>query len=75
MNKQKPNDKGPNKWLTLITMPFQMGITIYLAHLLGDWLDGKYDFNNGIANKTCTLLGVGLALYQVIRQVHQINQK
>ncbi|MTH28852.1 F0F1-ATPase subunit [Myroides pelagicus] len=55
-------------------MPFQMGITIFLFHLFGEWLDEKYGIVNDIANKICTLLGVGLALYQVIRQVHQINK-
>ncbi|MDR0229257.1 MAG: AtpZ/AtpI family protein [Flavobacteriaceae bacterium] len=55
-------------------MPCQMGVTIYLFHLLGLWLDEKYSFNEGIANKICTLIGVGLALYQVIRQVNEINK-
>lgn len=66
--------KSPNKWLSLINIPFQMGIIIYLSHRLGSWLDGKYEFENAIANKICTLMGVGLALYQVIRQVNQLNK-
>ncbi|WP_090404439.1 AtpZ/AtpI family protein [Myroides phaeus] len=65
---------GPNKWLSLITMPFQMGITIYLFHIFGTWLDEKYSFPDGVANKICTLLGVGVALYQVIKQVNKINK-
>ncbi len=55
-------------------MPFQMGITIYLFHIFGTWLDEKYSFPDGVANKICTLLGVGVALYQVIKQVNQINK-
>ncbi|WP_158961913.1 AtpZ/AtpI family protein [Myroides fluvii] len=66
--------KSPNKWLALINIPIQMGIIIYLSHQLGLWLDDKYGFENAIANKICTLLGVGLALYQVIKQVNQLNK-
>ncbi|WP_267740450.1 AtpZ/AtpI family protein [Myroides injenensis] len=71
---KEPN-KGPNKWLALINIPIQMGVIIYLFHLLGEWLDGKYNLSDGLANKICTLIGVGLALYQVIRQVNQLNRK
>ncbi|MGS4346012.1 AtpZ/AtpI family protein [Myroides odoratus] len=65
---------SPNKWLALINIPIQMGIIIYLSHLLGTWIDEKYGFEQAIANKICTLLGVGLALYQVIKQVSQLNK-
>ncbi|WP_410877948.1 AtpZ/AtpI family protein [Myroides sp. DW712] len=65
---------APNKWLTLINIPIQMGVIIYLSHLLGTWIDEKYGFEQAIANKICTLLGVGLALYQVIKQVSQLNK-
>lgn len=64
----------PNRWLSLINIPIQMGVTIYLFHLLGSWLDEKYNLVEGLANKICTLLGVGLALYQVIKQVNQLNK-
>lgn len=67
-------NKSPRKWLTLINIPFQMGVIIYLSHRLGLWLDEKYAFENVDANKICTLLGVGLALYQVIKQVNQLNK-
>ncbi|MEC4052284.1 AtpZ/AtpI family protein [Myroides odoratimimus] len=65
---------GPNRWLSLINIPIQMGVTIYLFHLLGTWLDDKYNLVDGLANKICTLIGVGLALYQVIKQVNQLNK-
>ncbi|MGG5576550.1 AtpZ/AtpI family protein [Myroides sp. C15-4] len=69
------DDKNSSrKWLSLINIPFQMGIIIYLANRLGVWLDEKYNLEQAIANKICTLLGVGLALYQVIKQVNQLNK-
>ncbi|MHC5201043.1 AtpZ/AtpI family protein [Myroides sp. LJL119] len=71
---KNPNDKGPNKWLSLITMPVQMGVTIFIFSTLGQWLDNKYNLQEGLANKICTLIGVALALYQVIKQVNRLNR-
>lgn len=68
------NKKTRNKWLALTSIPAQMFVTIYLAYLLGCWLDGKYSLQNEIATKVVTLLGVFVALYQVINQVNQINK-
>ncbi|MBB1149156.1 MULTISPECIES: AtpZ/AtpI family protein [unclassified Myroides] len=69
------DDKNsPRKWLSLINIPIQMGVIIYLANRLGVWLDEKYNLEHDMANKICTLLGVGLALYQVIKQVNQLNK-
>ena len=70
-NKQKHKR---NKWLALTSIPIQMLVTIYLALRLGVWLDNKYQLNNEIATKVVTLLGVFVALYQVINQVNQINK-
>ncbi|RRJ89067.1 AtpZ/AtpI family protein [Paenimyroides tangerinum] len=70
-NKQKHKR---NKWLALTSIPIQMLVTIYLASRLGVWLDNKYLLNNEIATKVVTLLGVFVALYQVINQVNQINK-
>lgn len=67
-------NNSSRRWLSLINIPIQMGATIFLASLLGDWLDGKYNWQDGRANKICTLMGVGLALYQVIKQVNQLNK-
>ena len=68
------NKNTRNKWLALTSIPFQMFATIYLSYLLGGWIDQKYTLNNEIATKLVTLLGVFVALYQVINQVNQINR-
>ena len=49
-------------------------VIIYVAFKLGVWLDGKYNLTNEIATKVVTLLGVFVALCQVINQVNQINK-
>lgn len=49
----------------------QMGVTIYLGYLLGQWLDLK--FETTYLEKTITLLSVFLAMYSLIKQAKKIN--
>lgn len=64
--------RQPNKWLSLITIPIQMGLVIYLFHFLGVWLDEKYQLS--FCEQAFTLLGVVVAMYYVIKQLNQINK-
>ncbi len=61
-----------NKWLALINIPFQMGITIFLFIKLGIYLDEKYQMNK-VCTLIGTLLGISISLYFVIKQVNKIN--
>ncbi|KIX21227.1 F0F1-ATPase subunit [Flavobacterium sp. 316] len=65
-------NKKPNKWLSLITIPFQMGFTIFIAHYLGTYLDEKYQ--KTYYQEVCTLIGVILAIYYVVKQVIFLNK-
>lgn len=64
--------KQPNKWLSLISIPFQMGFVIFIFNYIGAWLDTNYQTN--FYEKGMTLLGVFLAIYQVIKQVSLLNK-
>lgn len=66
--KKQPN----NKWLQLITIPFQMGFVIFIFHYLGQYLDERN--NTDYYVKILTLVGVFLSLYYVIKQVVQLNK-
>ncbi|MGO1595528.1 MAG: AtpZ/AtpI family protein [Sphingobacterium sp.] len=72
--KQRKSKRKVNKWLVFTTMPFQMGVTIYVFYWLGSWLDGKYDAQGDWWMKGLTMLGVCISLYQFIRQVNYINK-
>lgn len=74
MSDNNKQDKSPNKWLALINIPFQMGIIIVAFAWLGKWLDEKYPNPNELYFIIFTMLGVGIALYNVIRQVNQLNK-
>lgn len=69
-----PNDKKPGKWLALINIPIQMGVIIFLFAYLGDWLDEDHPHPKIYYNKIFVMIGVFLALYNVIRQVNEINK-
>jgi F0F1-type ATP synthase assembly protein I len=65
-------NKSLNKWIQLISIPAQMGIVIFLFAYLGQYLDEKYHSENYV--KIFTVVGVFLAMYNVIRQVNQLNK-
>jgi F0F1-type ATP synthase assembly protein I len=69
---QNNKNKPLNKWIQLISIPAQMGIVIFLFAYLGQYLDEKYQSENYV--KIFTVLGVFLAMYNVIRQVNQLNK-
>ncbi|TRX40416.1 AtpZ/AtpI family protein [Flavobacterium restrictum] len=70
----KPNKKQASKWLALINIPIQMGALIFLFAYLGSWLDEKYPSPKVYYSKILVMIGVFLALYNVYRQVNEINK-
>ena len=69
---QNNKNKPLNKWIQLISIPAQMGMVIFLFAYLGQYLDEKYQSENYV--KIFTVVGVILAMYNVIRQVNQLNK-
>lgn len=61
--------KQRNKWISLINIPIQMGVIIFVFAYAGQWLDEKYPNPENIYTKVITLVGVFIALYNVYRQV------
>lgn len=74
MTKNKKN--APlDKYLEFVNIAFQMAVIIGAALLLGIWLDNK--FPNKFSGFTIgiTLLGVFVALFQVIRKVSRMSKE
>lgn len=63
-----------NKWLSLINIPIQMGVIIFAFAYLGDWLDENHPSPKFYYSKILVMVGVALALYNVYRQVNEINK-
>lgn len=72
-NKDKQPKKS-NHWMVLINISFQMGIIIFAFSTLGTFLDERYDIADEWGFKGFTLFGVFVSIYNVIRQVNQINK-
>jgi Putative F0F1-ATPase subunit Ca2+/Mg2+ transporter len=68
------NPKKTNKWLALINIPIQMGAIIFLSYKFGFWLDENYPNKTIYYYKLVTMFGVFLAMYNVNRQVTEINK-
>jgi hypothetical protein len=70
-----PKKNNSPKWLALINIPIQMGAIIFLFSYLGNWLDENHPSTKVYYVKVMVLVGVFLALYNVFRQVNEINKK
>ncbi|WP_442264717.1 AtpZ/AtpI family protein [Tenacibaculum sp. ZS6-P6] len=66
---KKTNKSQLKQYARFSGIAIQMGITIYLGSLLGEWLDNKYPNSNNLYAKICTLAAVFIAMYSVIKQV------
>ncbi|MEP2057173.1 MAG: AtpZ/AtpI family protein [Maribacter litoralis] len=77
MEPQKPRKGNDNSELlrnaaSLSGVAIQMGVTIFLGNLLGEWLDEK--FEKTFLEDTFTLLAVFLSIYLVIKKVMTLNK-
>lgn len=71
--KQQDKSKQLKQIATLSGVAIQMGITIYLFVLLGKWLDTKFT-DGKVFLIIMTLLGVGISLYVVLKQLNSLNK-
>ncbi|WP_299058993.1 AtpZ/AtpI family protein [uncultured Polaribacter sp.] len=71
MTKKDAQKKPLNKAIALSGAGLQMGLTIYLASLLGKWLDQK--FETTYLTITITLFAIFIATYALIKQANKIN--
>ncbi len=73
-----PNKKEKNqfpKYLTLMGIAAQMGVTIYLGAFFGKKLDEKYPNEKNYFTILLTLFSVFIAVYIIIKQLNRINQE
>ena len=73
--KSSKKSKQPNKFAQLSGIGLQMGATIFAGAYAGKWLDQEYPSNKNWFTIGLTLLFVGVALFNVLRQVNKINNE
>jgi len=72
----KPQKKKQlNKYIQLIAVAFQMGITIYLGVYFGKWLDTYFETSNKTYTIILTLFSLLVAIWSVLAQLKNINDK
>ena len=71
--KTKNKKKQRNRFLALSSLPFQIGITIYLGAYLGKYLDQKYLTEKPLFTILFVLLALFISLYSVVQQLNRIN--
>ncbi|MBL4663774.1 MAG: AtpZ/AtpI family protein [Flavobacteriaceae bacterium] len=69
-------DKGKSdfkRWAALSAIAIEMGVIIYAFVQLGKWLDYSYNNNGRMYITICTLVGVGISLFLVVKQTNKLN--
>ncbi len=72
---EKPTKKKKplNRYLALTSIPFQIGITVYLGAYLGEYFDSKYAFEKPWFTILGVLLALIISMYSVIKQLNELN--
>lgn len=73
MMEDNQKKKQPSKWIAMMNIPIQMGVIIFAFTYLGIWLDKKYT-DSSVFTIILSLFSVFVALYNVIRQVKNLNK-
>lgn len=67
--------KQLNNYIRFSAMGLQMGVTIAVGAIFGQWLDEKYPNSFQMYTVIFSLLAVFGAIYNVVRQVLHISKK
>ncbi len=70
---KKNKKKQPKRFVVLIAVASQMGITIFLGASLGKYLDAKYQSEKPWFTITLTLFALLISLYSVLQTLNKLN--
>ncbi|SFO22013.1 Putative F0F1-ATPase subunit Ca2+/Mg2+ transporter [Capnocytophaga haemolytica] len=62
-----------NKWVEFTQVGLQMAVTIVICSYAGVWLDGKFPNQYSLCTVICSLFGVFVAMYTVIKKAQKIG--
>ena len=69
------DQRGIKDYVKYSTFAIQMGITVFLGAYLGKYLDGEYPAEKKWFTMVFTILAVGLALFNLLRQLKRDEEK
>tara|TARA_B100000768_G_C11252475_1_gene364732 strand:- start:1434 stop:1664 length:231 start_codon:yes stop_codon:yes gene_type:complete len=72
---EKPTKKQLNKFLSLSSIPLQIGSVVYIASYFGKIMDLRYGFvKPPWMTLIFVLFAIGLSFYSIIKQLKKINR-
>ncbi len=66
-------NSGLKRWAALSAIAIEMGVIIYAFVQLGKWLDSTYNDSGKMYIIICTLAGVAISLFLVLKQTNRLN--
>jgi membrane protein DedA with SNARE-associated domain len=72
---EKKNRHPLRQAAVLSGIAIEMGVIIYLAAQAGMWLDSHYQTDKRLFTAFCTIAGVGISLWVVLRQLKRFNSE
>lgn len=74
MPKRPEKGKNPFRQAAVLSgIAVEMGVIIYLAAQAGIWLDSHYQTEKRLFTAISTILGVGISLWVVLKQLKRLN--
>jgi len=72
---EKQTKKQLNKFVSLASIPFQIGSVVYISSYFGKILDLKFGFEKPPwITLIFVLFAIALSFYSIIKQLQRINQ-
>ena len=75
MMQEKPTKKQLNRYVSLASIPFQIGSVVYVGSYFGKILDLKYGFvKTPWMTLIFVLFAIALSFYSIIKQLQRMNK-
>ena len=75
MMPEKSTKKQLNKYVSLASIPFQIGSVVYISSYFGKILDLKFGFvKTPWMTLVFVLFAIGLSFYSIAKQLQRINK-
>lgn len=69
------DERGFGDYMKYSAFAIQMGVTVFLGAYLGKYLDGRFPAEKKWFTMLFTILAVGIALYNLLRQLKKDEEK
>jgi F0F1-type ATP synthase assembly protein I len=75
LENKKNKKKQPKRFIVLVAVASQMGITIFSGAYFGKYLDAKYHTDKAWFTIAFTLFALLISLYSILKTLNKINNE